>query len=93
MDFSLSTFTIEVNGMPAVVFQAKWHHDADDICKGWAEYHRDQLLTKGWYGLDYPPTIKVRVARVPERAAYADGAEVEYYSGTKLVYLRNLAEI
>ena len=94
MSFSLSTFTIEVNGTSAVVFQAKWNKEADEICRSWVEYHRDQLSTKGRFGLDYPPMVKVRVARAPEQAVYYNGdARTEYLGDIKLVYLRDLADV
>jgi hypothetical protein len=90
MDYSHSTFTVEINGMPTVIYQVKWHSEADDVCQGWAQYHWDKLPTKGRHGSDLPPIVKVRLARADERAMYdAEGAHVEFYEGVKIVYLIN----
>ena len=32
-DFSLSVFTIEINGTPTVALQAKRHHEAEQFCE------------------------------------------------------------
>jgi hypothetical protein len=93
MSFSQSTFTIEINGAAALVFQAKWHSEADEISRGWTEYHRDQLSTKGRFGSDFPSIVKVRVARPNEKAAYDESGRAEFYEGVKLVYLIDLAEL
>jgi hypothetical protein len=88
MDFSLSTFTVEVNQTPTLVFQAKWATEAENIGFGWAERHSDQISTKGPYGTDLPAVIKVRVARPDEKAAYeAESGNVDVYAGVKIVYL------
>ena len=63
MDFTRSTFTVEVNQIPTLVFQAKWATEAEDIGFGWAQDHAQQILTKGPHGTDLPAVIKVRVAR------------------------------
>ena len=70
MDFTLSTFTVEVNQTPTLVLQAKWATEAEDIGFGWAKDHAQQISTKGSYGTDLPAVIKVRVARRDEKAAY-----------------------
>ena len=44
MDFALSTFTVEVNQTPILVFQAKWASEAENIGFGWAEGHPNQTL-------------------------------------------------
>jgi hypothetical protein len=91
MDFSQSTFTVEINQMPTLVFQAKWASDAEDIGFAWAQDHPQQISTKGPHGTDLPAVIKVRVARPTERAAYEDeGNSSETYKGVKLVYLVDL---
>jgi hypothetical protein len=88
MDFSLSTFTVEVNQTPTLVFQAKWASDAEDIGFGWAERHSDQISTKGPHGTDLPAVIKIRVARADEKARYeAEGERFESYEGIRIVYL------
>ena len=91
MDFSLSTFTVEVNQTPTLVFQAKWAAEAEDIAFGWAERHSDQISTKGPHGTDLPAIIKVRVARPDEKARYeAEGNRSKSYEGTKIDYLVDL---
>ena len=82
MDFSLSTFTVEINQIPTLVFQAKWATEADDIGFGWAKDHAQQISTKGSHGTDLPAVIKVRVARPDEKAAYeAEGTNTEFLCG------------
>ena len=91
MDFSQSTFTLEVNQTPTLVFQAKWAAEAEKIGFGWAQDHSDQISTKGPYGTDLPAIIKVRVARADEKARYgAEGNHSESYEGIKIVYLVDL---
>jgi hypothetical protein len=88
MDFSLSTFTLEVNQTPTLVFQAKWAAEAEDIGFGWANDHADRLSTKGSHGSELPAVIKVRIATAVEKAAYlAAGNNSEFYKAVKLVYL------
>jgi hypothetical protein len=94
MDFSLSTFTVEVNQTPTLVFQAKWASEAEDIGFGWARDHSHQISTKGPHGTDLPAVIKVRVARPNEKAAYeAEGANVDVYAGVKIVSLIDLSAL
>jgi hypothetical protein len=90
MNFSLSTFTVEVNQIPALVFQAKWATEAEDIGFGWAQDHSHQILTKGTYGTDLPAAIKVRVARPDEKASFEEGKNAEIFRGVTIVYLVNL---
>jgi hypothetical protein len=89
MSFSLSTFAVEINGTPTIAFQARWHAEADDICKGWANLHWDEMSSKGpRSGVALPPIIKVRLARASEKAAYkASGDDVEFYGEMKIVKL------
>jgi hypothetical protein len=91
MDFSQSTFTVEVNQIPTLVFQAKWAAEAENIGFGWAEQHSDQISTKGPYGTDLPAVIKVRIARPDEKAKYeAEDNRSGSYEGIKIVYLADL---
>jgi hypothetical protein len=91
MDFSQSTFTVEVNQAPTLVFQAKWATEAEEIGFGWAQDHSQQISTKGPHGTDLPAVIKVRVARPDEKAAYeAKSGKVDVYAGVKIVYLVDL---
>jgi len=88
MGYSNSTFTLEVSGVAAVVFQAKWHSDADKICRAWVQQHWDQLRTNGRHGSELPAVIKLRLARAQEKVAYNsadDGAEDQ--DGVKIVAL------
>jgi hypothetical protein len=73
MTYSISTFAIEIDATPTAVLQAKWQSEADEICRGWTQHHWEQLLTKGRHGLEFPPVVKVRLARSDERAAYDQG--------------------
>jgi hypothetical protein len=89
--YSISTFTIEIDGTPTAVLQTKWHSEADEICRGWTQYHWEQLLIKGRHGLEFPPVVKVRLSRADERAAYdEEGGSVGFYEEVKMVYLINL---
>jgi len=88
MSYSISIFTIDVNGTPTATVEAKWHSKADEICQGWTKYHWDELPTKGRHGSDLPPLVKVRLARADERAKYdAEDASFEYFADVKIVYL------
>jgi hypothetical protein len=93
MSFSLSTFTVEINGTPTIAFQARWHAEADEICRGWANLHWDEISSKGpRSGVALPPIIKVRLARAPEKEAYqVAGDEVEFFGEVKIVKLIDTA--
>jgi hypothetical protein len=93
MSFSLSTFTVEINGTPTIAFQARWHAEADDICRGWANLHWDEISSKGpRSGVALPPIIKVRLARASEKTAYnVAGNDVEFYGKVKIVKLIDAA--
>jgi hypothetical protein len=94
MDFSRSTFTLEVNQIPTLVFQAKRAAEAEDIGFGWAQDHSHRISTKGSHGTDLPAVIKVRVARPDEKAAYeAESGNVDVYAGVKIVYLVDLCSL
>lgn len=91
MDFAQSTFTVEINQTPTLVFEAKRAAEAEDIGFGWAQDHSHQISTKGSQGTDLPAVIKVRIARSDEKAAYeAEGSHSEDYKGVKIVFLVNL---
>src|ERR1019366_4980345 len=93
MSFSLSTFTVEINGTPTIAFQARWHAEADDICRGWANLHWDEISPKGPPpGVALPPIIKVGLARAPEKAAYQVAVDdVEFFDEVKIVKLIDTA--
>lgn len=78
MSFSQSTFTLDIDGKPTLVLRTKWRVNAEDYCRDWVQAHRDELTTKGPYGLDLPlisrPAITLRMARAVEKAAYEASA-------------------
>jgi hypothetical protein len=89
MSYSNSTFTVEITGVPAVVFQTKRHKEAEEVCRSWAQQHWDQLTTKGRHGgLQLPPIVRVRLAQAGEKIAHqlAVGG-TEYHQGVKVVNL------
>src|SRR4051812_13978903 len=89
--FSMSMFVIEVEGTPTAIFETKWHADAEGICRSWTKNHWEQLLVKGRGRLEFPPLIKLRLARSDEIAAYAaESAISDVQEGTRIVYLREL---
>ena len=91
MTYSDSTFTIEINGVPAVVLRTKWHAKADEICRLWAQNRRDQLTKAGPNGFAWPPFVKLRLSRADEKAAYEDESkDAEIYDDVKVVYLVNI---
>ena len=93
MSFSPSTFTILIDAVPKVAFQAKWQADADQICKDWLRAHWDDLSSTGPGGVELPPIFKLRLARTDERAAYeAEGTEVEFCGEVKIVRLGEVSK-
>jgi hypothetical protein len=86
--YSLSIFTLEINGKPKLAFQAKRHAEADRLGRDWVYSHLDQISSKGPYGTELPPLISVRMALAAERAAFeADSNDDEFYDGVKIVRL------
>jgi hypothetical protein len=86
--YSLSIFTLEINGKPVLVFQTKRHAEADRLGRDWVYSHLDQISSKGPYGTELPPLISVRIALATERAAFeADSNDDELYDGVKVVRL------
>ena len=93
MNFSLSTFTIELDAKPALVFQAKWQAEADQVCHEWIRSHWDELSTSGPGGIDLPPAFKLRLARPTERVAYeAESGEVLLFGEVRIVKLADHAD-
>jgi hypothetical protein len=88
MDFSNSTFTVEVSGVAAVAFQAKWHSEAEGVCQAWVQRHWDQLRTNGRHGSELPAVVRLRLAHADEKVSYdlASG-EGENYDGVKVINL------
>lgn len=94
MEFSRSTFTLEVNRTPTLVFQANRAAEAEEIGFGWAQDHSHQISTKGPNGTELPTVIKVRVARLDEKAAYGAGSNAaELQAGVRIVYLVHLSSL
>ena len=91
--FSPSTFTVEINWIPAVAFQAKWHAEADEVGRGWAILHLDEHSNDPRGRLAIPPMIKVRLAFAVEKAAYQAGTnDFQFYGEVKMVKLPDLSE-
>jgi hypothetical protein len=74
VSFSLSTFTLDIDGKPMLVLRAKWQADADEICRAWVQTHWGELTREGPYGTELPPAIRLRMARAAEKAAYETNA-------------------
>ena len=70
MSFSLSTFTLDIDGKPRLVLRAKWEAQADEICRAWVQAHWDELTGEGPYGAELHPAVRLRMARPTEKAAY-----------------------
>jgi hypothetical protein len=88
MSFSNSTFTVEVSGVAAAAFQAKWHNEAKEVCRVWVHRHSDQLRTTGRHGSELPPVVRLRLAHPDEKNAYELGSgEAENYDGVRVVKL------
>lgn len=88
MSYSTSTFTVEINGVSAIAFEAKWHARAEQICRLWTQQHWEQLMTPRSNGLDWPPFVKLRLAHVDEKAAYeAANQGAEFHDEVRVVYL------
>lgn len=94
MSFALSTFTLDIDGKPVLVLRTKWQAAADDYCRAWIQAHWEELTTKGPYGADLPPAIRLRMARATERAAYESKAEsAELFHDVSVVMLRDVAHL
>src|ERR1700742_533806 len=93
MSFSPSTFTIEIDAVPTVAFQAKWQADADRVCKDWLHTHWEKISAKGPGGIEMPPIFKLRLARTAEKAAYeAEGTGFEFCGEVKIVKLHEVCD-
>lgn len=91
--YSLSTFTLEINGKPKLAFQTKWHGEAERLGRDWVYSHLDQISSKGPHGTELPPLISIRMALAVERAAFdADNDHDELYDGVKIVRLTEATE-
>lgn len=66
-DFSLSIFTIEINGTPTIALQAKRRHEAEQFCE--QDRLRADLSTFTSHGLplcDAKADMRVRLATLTE---------------------------
>lgn len=68
--YSLSKFTLDIDGKPTLVLQAKWQVVADELCRDWVKSHWDQLVSKGPRGAVVRPSVRIRLARSAEKTAY-----------------------
>ena len=88
LSFSPSTYPLEIDGEPTLVFQTQWQGDADELCRDWVKSHWDELVSKDRYGNDLLPILKVRMARSNEKSAYDAAAEsAEPFRDVKMVNL------
>jgi len=93
MSFSLSAFTLEIDGKPTLVFEAKWQVEADRICQSWVQANWDQIPKQKWRGNEFPPVLKVRLASASEKATYlTEAAHAELYGEVHVVKLVDEAE-
>ena len=70
-DFSLSVFTVEINGTPTVALQAKRHQEAEQFCE--QDGLRADLSTFTSHGVplwDANADMKVRLATLTEADLY-----------------------
>ena len=98
MSFTLSTFTLDIDGKPTLVLRTKWRVSAEEYCRAWVEAHRDELTTKGPYGSDLPlisrPAITLRMAHAAEKAAYEAGARsVQLFDDVSVVMLTDVGHL
>jgi hypothetical protein len=86
MEFSISTFIVEINGSACAAFQSKWQSEAEALGRRWADDQLRQLSAdQGW-----PPLIRIRIARPTERAAYQDAENADDYEGIAFVTLASV---
>jgi hypothetical protein len=91
--FSHSTFTVEINGLPIFVFQARRQTEAEEICREWIETSINDLVAKNVIVYDASSSVKVRLARPDERASYQSLTTTGItpsLQGINLVYLIDL---
>jgi hypothetical protein len=92
LSYSLSTFTLEIDGKPTLVLQAKWQVTADERCRDWVQSHWDQVAGKDRRGAFLRPVLKIRLARSAEKAVYEASVDsAELYQDVKVVKLVNAA--
>jgi hypothetical protein len=89
---SISTFTIEVDGQPTVVFKAKKYAEAEAICEDEGLRARLRLLNSGQVPVCRDnSTLVVRLAHPDEVALYQQAADAAPSTDdVTLVYLVEL---
>jgi len=91
-DFSLSVFTVEINGTLTVALQAKRHHEAERFCE--QDRLRADLSTFTSHGVplcDAKASMKVRLATLTEADVYRKATKSDPPSDkVTLVYLVHL---
>ena len=90
--FTLSIFTIEINGTPTVALQAKRHKDAENLCE--QDRLRTDLSTltsNGRLLWDASAIMKVRLATPAEAVLYRQATQsTEPSDDINVVYLVDL---
>ena len=74
--FSLSIFTIEVDGTPTVALQTKRHQDAERFCEhDWLRTKLGTLMSHGVPLCDASASMKVRLATPSEVNLYREATQ------------------
>ena len=55
VSYSLSKFTLDIDGKPTLVLQAKWQVVADELCRDWVEFTGTSWCRKAHEGQLYDP--------------------------------------
>jgi hypothetical protein len=86
---SLSIFTIEINGKPALAVQAKKHREVEALCeKDGLRAHVSELTSHGVPLCDARSILRVRLAHSDEAALYRQATESnEPSDDIRIVYL------
>jgi hypothetical protein len=88
MEFSISTFTVEINGVACAIFKTKWQSDAERIGRGWAQEQVQHISETETPRL--PPLIRVRIARPSEEAAHNSAPQKQDYVGVEFVIISDV---
>jgi hypothetical protein len=92
--FTLSIFTVEINGTPTVALQAKRHKDAESLCEQDRLRTDFSTLTSNGSPLwDASAVVNVRLATPAEAVLYRQARQsTEPSDDINVVYLVNLDE-
>jgi hypothetical protein len=90
--FTLSIFTMEINGTPTVALQAKRHKDAESLCEqAWLRADLSRLTSNGSPLWDASAIMKVRLATPAEATLYRQATQsTEPSDDLNVVYLVDL---